>query len=307
MLQELTLWFQSFSLRNIPAWAAERSQRLDIVELPNLRTFHLDVEVDVGIFLLRHIAGPSCNHLNLSFPCGGTLSPITELRQALTGFAPCIQNAVEASSRTRASVAVSDSKGQTVVMRTDHDASHTFSLTLSFASKWLTEIFQWLGDLVSPFPQDNPFVWIFLMTRPGTPTSRPIAPSELERWIQTTALMRNVHTLDLGRLYHANGGIFELLSEPIDEEEPPRWPLASLNRLAIREELDHPLRLLKFLQDRSGNNPESSYLTLPVRLAELVVLVEGRSHSEEWVPHIPAIEEALQPGQLTVKYLNDDD
>ncbi|KAG9050197.1 hypothetical protein FS837_007095 [Tulasnella sp. UAMH 9824] len=303
MLRRLTLCFQSFGLRNIPAWSAERSQRIDTVDLPELRLLHLEVEVDVGIFLLRHISGTSCNHLDLSFSCGGKLSPITELRQTLTGLVPCIRKAIQASSHPAVSVALSDINGQTIVLRTDQDTSHTFLLTLSYASKWLVEVFQWLGDLVSPFSQDNRFVSIYWMTHQIRPTvSSRLTPSELDRWIQATAFTWSVHTLDLGRFRHEHCGILEPLSKPIDERG---WPLASLKRLVMREENDRPLQVLDFLKARSGKNPASSHPSRPVQLAELVLLVEGKSHSEEWVEYISAIEEALFPGRLIVEYSND--
>ncbi|KAG8892672.1 hypothetical protein FRC01_014012, partial [Tulasnella sp. 417] len=209
------------------------------------------------------------------------------------------------SSRTGASVTLSDTGERTIILKTDDYASHTFTLALSWASEWLTEAFQWLGDLVTQFPQDKPFVSIYLATRHIRTRStipRPVTRTELDKWIQDIALMRSVHTLDLCQVRRTHCGIFEFLSKPFQGGESPQWPLASLKRLAIYENNDTPLQVLNFLKARSRKNTDTSYVEPPAHLAELVLLVWGESPSEEWVRYIPAIEEALRPGQLIVKH-----
>ncbi|KAG8981017.1 hypothetical protein FRC05_003917 [Tulasnella sp. 425] len=297
-LEKLTLRLQGSDLHNTTAWSAERLQTISLVELPHLEVFHLYLKANVGISLLQHITSASCNHLSVSVFFEAP-PRVAELRQALTRFLPCIQRTVKASSRTNLSITLSTINGRSVFMSTDRAASHTFSLRLYFQDQWTPEAFQWLGDLVTPFSQNEPFVTISLTAELATYVPEPF--DSPDGWIQSILLMPCIGALDLGGLFTPHSNFLDYLGKPIDVPGgSPRWPLASLKRLATRQELNSPLELLRLLKTR-GQHPESGHLAPPAHLAELVLHVGGRGISEKWAEHVPAIEEALKPGHLLVQ------
>ncbi|KAG8951283.1 hypothetical protein FRC04_006522 [Tulasnella sp. 424] len=297
MLKKLTLYMSDSESDS----SAEPLQTIGLVELPHLEVFHLRMKADVAISLLQHITSTSCNQLKVAVSFEEP-PRVVELRQALTGFLPCIQRAVEASSRTYLSIKLFAIKGQQVQMATDAAAPNTFTLSLSFARDWSSETFQWMGDRVAPLSHNDPFVTISLVTGGSTYIPRQFASSAPGGWTETILFMPCVRILDLGGELAPMRSFFNRLSEPIDVPGgSPRWPLASLKRLITQPHRNSPLELLQLLKARRGQGTESGHLAPPGHLAELVLRVGGRGLDKKWAEHIPAIEEALKPGLLLIQ------